>query len=380
MSTPFPASDHFDGKHFFTPGAPRMAGFRNVLQWWFGKNPATASASATASMLRAVWPKWVEITPRPPPPRPAAGSQDIVATWINHSTFLLQPAEANILFDPVFTRCCGPFGKIGAKRVHAPGIALDALPRIDAVCLSHDHYDHCDIQSLRRIARRDNPVGITPLGNGSLLRRAGFARENIIELDWWQTCELSASSGTESQSKIQNPKSKIPVTLTPAQHWSKRLTSRRNRRLWGGFFITLPAPANSPAPAAPPVPSVPSVPCVPFVPSPRTVYFVGDTGYHATIFRDIAARLGPPDLAMLPIGAYEPRWFMHPQHCNPVEAVRIHRDLRARQSVAMHWGAFRLTDEARDEPPRALAAALREAGLPPEVFKVLEPGESLTVL
>ena len=370
MSTPFPAfpiSDHFDGNRFFTPGAPRMAGFRDVAKWRLGKNKTAAP--------RATWPKWVDITQRPPPPRPAAGSRDIIATWVNHSTFLLQTAGANILFDPVFSRRCGPFGKTGPARAHAPGVAPAALPRIDAVCLSHDHYDHCDLPSLRWLARRDPqnpPVGITPLGNGALLRRAGFAPENIIELDWWETREMDFgfSSGTgcqpvglENRATLSRrhtgwqpvPLDPLPITLTPAQHWSKRLTSSRNRRLWGGFFITFPTP------------------------SARAVYFAGDTGWHETIFRDIAARLGAPDLAMLPIGAYEPRWFMRPQHCNPAEAVRIHRELGSRQSVAMHWGAFQLTDEARDEPPRALAQALREAGLPPGVFKVLEPGESLAV-
>ena len=351
---PFPKSDHFDGNHFFTPRAPRPAALRDVLKWRLGKNRSRP----------APWPKWVEITPRALPPRPAAGSPDIIATWINHSTFLLQTAAANILLDPVFSRCCGPLGKLGPPRAHAPGITLDALPRIDIVCLSHDHYDHCDIPTLRHLARRDAPLGITPLGNGTLLRRAAFAPDRIIELDWWQSCELNIPAPNTnrsgiSQSKIENPKSKIH--LTPAQHWSNRLTGGRNRRLWGGFFITFPPPsatAGSPA---------------------RAIYFAGDTGYHATIFRDIAARLGPPDLALLPIGAYEPRWFMSPQHCNPAEAVRIHCDLRSRQSIAMHWGTFQLTDEPRDAPPRALAQALRDANLPPHVFKVLAPGESLTI-
>jgi len=329
MSAPFPLSDHFDGQRFSTPGAPRMARLGDLLKWRLGKRAAPAGA----------WPRWVPITPRALPPRPAAGSPGMVATWINHATFLLQTGSANIIFDPLFSRRAGPFGITGPARVHAPGVALDALPPIDAVCLSHDHYDHCDLPSLRQLARRAAPpIAIAPLGCGALLRRAGFAPRHIVELDWWQPHTLPSGAR---------------VALTPAQHWSKRLTVRRNRRLWGGFFITLPAGTSA--------------------------YYAGDTGYHATMFCDIAARLGAPDLALLPIGAYEPRWFMHPQHCNPFEAVRIHRDLRARQSVAMHWGAFRLTDEARDAPPRALAQALREAGLAPEVFRVIEPGESLAI-
>ena len=308
-----------------------MATWRDILKWKFGTPP-----DGTAPPAR--WPRRVDIATHALPPRPPHGTADIVATWINHSTFLLQTAAATILTDPVFSRRCGPFGCFGPKRAHAPGVALDALPRIDAVLLSHDHYDHCDLQSLRRIARRDAPFGFAPLGNGALLRRGGFAPERIVELDWW---EEHAASGL------------FRVTLTPAQHWSKRLTSGRNRRLWGGFFLNTP--------------------------DSRRVYFAGDTGYHAEIFREIAARLGAPDLAFLPIGAYEPRWFMRAQHCNPAEAVQIHRDVGSRRSVAMHWGAFQLTEEARDEPPRALAAALREAGVPPENFMVLEPGQSVTV-
>jgi L-ascorbate metabolism protein UlaG (beta-lactamase superfamily) len=305
---------------------------RDILKWKFGAPREGASTPAR-------WPLWVDTKPHPLPPRPPDGSPGSAATWINHSTFLLQTATAAILTDPVFSRCCGPFGRIGPRRVHAPGVALDALPRIDIVFLSHDHYDHCDLQSLRRIARRDSPLAITPLGNGPLLRRAGFAPGRIIERDWWQT----------------HTHRSLRFTLAPSQHWSKRLTSGRNRRLWGGFFLEISGAQK------------------------RTLHFAGDTGYHASMFRDIAARLGSPDLALIPIGAYEPRWFMRAQHCNPAEAVQIHRDLASRQSIAMHWGTFQLTEEARDEPARALAAALHEAGIPGENFKVLEPGQSLAV-
>lgn len=305
---------------------------RDVFKWKFGTPP-----EGTPAPVR--WPAWIDIKPHALPSRPPNDSHEIIATWINHSTFLLQTATAAILTDPVFSRCCGPFGQFGPPRVHAPGVALDALPRIDVVFLSHDHYDHCDLQSLRRIARRDSPAGITPLGNGSLLRRAGFATERIIELDWWQARTVRG----------------LCFTLTPSQHWSKRLTSARNSRLWGGFCLETSGARR------------------------RRVCFVGDTGYHASIFRSIAARLGPPELALIPIGAYEPRWFMRAQHCNPAEAMQIHRDLGSRQSIAMHWGTFQLTEEAREEPVRALAAALREAGIPAENFKVLEPGQSLVV-
>jgi L-ascorbate metabolism protein UlaG (beta-lactamase superfamily) len=291
----------------------------------------------------------------------------ITATWINHSSFLLRIGGVNLLLDPVYSRRCGPFGLFGPRRVHAPGVAFDALPRIDAVLLSHDHYDHCDLATLRRLARRDAPAAFAPLGHRDLFRRAGFADARIRELDWWETAELE--SGTETG----GGGGRVRVTLTPAQHWSKRLGSPRCRRLWGGFFLETKTPARAVATGLGPGAGGAQDAAA------RRVYFAGDSGYHAAIFRDIGARLGAPDLALLPVGAYEPRWFMSPQHCDPAEAVRMHLELGARLSVAMHWGAFQLTDEARDEPPRALLAALRAAGLPPEGFRVLEPGAAVTV-
>lgn len=365
-------AEHRDGRRFRTPGAPAIASWGAVFKLWLR---AGTGADAAVSP-RGHWPRWIEIAPRALPPQPPRGSHDIVTTWINHSSFLAQTASVNLLFDPVFSRCCGPFGRFGPSRVHAPGDALDALPRIDAVLLSHDHYDHCDLQSLRRIVRRapagNPPLGITPLGNGALLRRAGFAPERIVELDWWRTHEIRADAPPA-----------LRVTLTPSQHWSKRLSSGRNSRLWGGFFLRTAAGADAAVSGVTTQVEQSTPQSSRAAGSPdvfgTSLYFAGDTGYHENFFHDIAARLGAPDLALLPIGAYEPRWFMRPQHCNPAEAVRIHRDLGSRLSVAMHWGTFRLTDEARDEPPRALAAALDAAGLPSDAFRVLEPGESVAV-
>ncbi|MDR0352404.1 MAG: MBL fold metallo-hydrolase [Opitutaceae bacterium] len=329
--------------------------WRDVLRWTFSRRNVAA------------WPRWVDAPPAAGAGASPSGSETeaakttaaitpaLTATWLNHSSFLLRTGGVNLLFDPVYSRRCGPFGVLGPRRVHAPGIAFDALPRIDAVLVSHDHYDHCDLTTLRRLARRDAPAAFAPLGHRDLFRRAGFADARIRQLDWWETAEIEGG--------------KARVTLTPAQHWSKRLGSPRCRRLWGGFFLETKTPVPTGKPGADGAVAA----------AARRVYFAGDSGYHAAIFRDIGARLGAPDLALLPIGAYEPRWFMRPQHCNPAEAVRMHLDVGARLSVAMHWGAFQLTDEARDEPPRALRAALREAGLPPEVFRILDPGASVTL-
>ena len=203
-------------------------------------------------------------------------------------------------------------------------------PPISTVLLSHNHYDHCDL-TLRKLAGRFDPLVVTPLGNGALVRSAGIRR--VEELDWWQT-------------SAQAP---VPITLTPAQHFSARGPFDRNRALWGGFLF----PAGD-----------------------RRIYFAGDTGY-AGLFHEIRFTLGAIDLAILPVGAYEPRWFMQPIHMNPAEAVQAHIDLEVAVSVGMHFGTFQLTTEGLDEPLRALDQACRASGVPRSQFRTLEFGESM---
>ncbi len=314
----YPVSDHCDGARFFNPRQHIDRGLRDILRWKLTSRPA-------------LWPLAVPVTPARPP-LPNTGG--ITATWINHSTFLLQTPAGNILTDPVYSERVSPVSWAGPRRAHAPGIALADLPRIDLVLLSHDHYDHCDQITLSHIFKTHAPAAITALGNASLLQAAGCPAKKITELDWWQS-HVTPSG--------------LRVTATPARHWSNRLGSPRNLRLWSGFFLEAGGP---------------------------TAHFVGDTAYDRTMFTEIRARLGAPDLAMIPIGAYEPRWFMAAQHCDPAEAVQIHRDLGSRLSLAMHWGTFQLTDEARETPPLALAAALAKAGLTADDFRALAPGES----
>jgi L-ascorbate metabolism protein UlaG (beta-lactamase superfamily) len=219
--------------------------------------------------------------------------------------------------------------------VHAPAVAFTQLPRIDVVLLSHDHYDHCDLPSLRRLAQTHDPLFVAPLRHGDLLARAGARR--WAELDWWQAHPLAGGAG---------------LTLVPSKHWTNRLTKPRNHRLWGGFSLEIAG---------------------------RRVWFAGDTGYDGELFREIGRRHGPADLALIPIGAYEPRWFMEPMHMNPAEAVAAHLDAGARRSLAMHWGTFQLTDEGRDEPVRALAAACATAGITETGFSAIEPGRSVVI-
>jgi len=204
----FPRSDHCNGKTFFYPGERAERGLLDVLRWKLTSRPAA-------------WPKWVELALPAGPLSP--GPDDFVATWIGHSTFLLQTPHGNFLTDPVFSERCSPVNWIGPRRVHAPGIAFHALPGIDGVLLSHDHYDHCDLPTLRRPARDHDPLVVAPLGHRALLAGAGFSR--VVELDWWQT-------------HVWTPD--LTTTLIPARHWCRRRFGDTNHRLWGGFWRARP--------------------------------------------------------------------------------------------------------------------------------------------
>ena len=277
---------------------------------------------------RTPWPKYVEVQPQVPPP---LNDGTAIVTFIGHATFLIQTAAGNILTDPMYSERAGPLTWIGPRRARQPGVRFDDLPRVSTILLSHNHYDHCDLRTLRMLRKRFDPFVVTPLGNGRLVRSAGIRR--IEELDWWQETTSAAHQ----------------ITLTPAHHFSARTPFDRNRALWGGFTL---------------------------VAGDVRIYFAGDSAY-AGFFRDIARRLGPIDLALLPIGAYEPRWFMQAVHMNPSEAVQAHLDLEASQSIAMHYGTFQLTTEGIDEPLRALDEARRAWNVASSRFRTLGFGESM---
>jgi L-ascorbate metabolism protein UlaG (beta-lactamase superfamily) len=274
------------------------------------------------------WPTRIDQPLRRPEPLDASRA---VVTFIGHSTFLIQTRAGHILTDPMYSERAGPFNMLGPTRVRQPAVAFDDLPAISTILLSHSHYDHCDLPTLRRLARRFDPLVITPLGNTKLVRSAGIRR--IHELDWWQT------TGT----------SPLQITLTPARHFSARTPFDRNRALWGGFVLSM---------------------------DDARIYFAGDTAY-APFFATIRERLGPIDLALLPIGAYEPRWFMQAVHMNPAEAVQAHLDLESPLSIGMHFGTFQLTAEGIDEPLRALEAACEAAQVASSQFRTLPFGGSL---
>ena len=279
---------------------------------------------------RTPWPARIDEPPqRPPAPDGAA----TVVTFIGHATFLIQTTTGNILTDPMYSDRAGPFGLLGPRRVRQPAVRFDDLPPISTVLLSHNHYDHCDRPTLARLAERFDPTVITPLGNGALVKSAGLRK--VEELDWWQDAKTSP----------------LPLTLTPAHHFSARTPFDRNRALWGGFTFDV---------------------------GERRIYFAGDSAY-APFFREVRRRLGPIDLALLPIGAYEPRWFMQSVHMNPAEAVQAHLDLEAAESVAMHFGTFQLTTEGIDEPVRALEQARLAHDVQPSAFRAIGFGESVRV-
>jgi L-ascorbate metabolism protein UlaG (beta-lactamase superfamily) len=255
-------------------------------------------------------------------------------TWIGHATILLQMEGYNILTDPHFSERASPVQWAGPERVVPPGLAFEALPPIDIVVVSHDHYDSLDEQTIKRLRRR--PGGektrfYVPLGLKDWFTARGI--DQVIEMDWWDRHQAG----------------NLEIIAAPVQHWSKRSLFSRNKTLWAGWAIK----ANG-----------------------FRFFFVGDSGYTPQ-FKEIGNKLGPFDLAAIPIGAYEPRWFMARHHVNPAESVLIHKDIGSKQSVAIHWGTFILTDEPLDEPPEKLAAAMQKNQVPAADFLVLKHGETI---
>lgn len=310
-------SDHFDGRRFHNPTGPEPQPFTAVPRLMLERG--------------APWPAWIESAAVKPP---ALGSEAALVTFIGHSTFLLQTAAGAVLTDPMYSMRAGPFNLFGPRRVRPPAVRLEDLPPIAVILLSHNHYDHCDLTTLSTLARRCDPAVVTPVGNRRLFQSTGL--RHITELDWWDSTRLSG----------------LTISVTPAHHFSARTPFDRNRALWSGFVIGI---------------------------GQRRIYFAGDTAY-APFFPEIPRRLGPPDLALIPIGAYEPRWFMRAVHMNPAEAVQAHLDVQSRLSVGMHFGTFQLTTEPMDEPVRALSAALHERGIAPDRFRTLDFGETLTLV
>jgi L-ascorbate metabolism protein UlaG (beta-lactamase superfamily) len=312
-----PVSDHFDGVRFFNPGLDVDKSRTDLLRF----------------LILEKREEWPENWPSPYQDKPPAKSDALRVTLIGHAAYLIQVAGLNILTDPVFSERASPFSFAGPKRVNAPGIAFEDLPKIDVVLISHNHYDHLDVETLARICARDNPRVITPLGN-DVIMHAHDPNIRAETYDWGDRVDLGSGVAT------------IPV---PTAHWSARGLGDRRKALWASFVIETPA---------------------------GRIYHVGDTAYaDGRNFKAHREAYDPFRLALLPIGAYEPRWFMQAAHMNPEEAVRAMQDLGVPQALGHHWGTFRLTAEAVEAPEQALAVAREAAGIAPEAFVAFRPGQ-----
>ncbi len=300
-----PVSDHFDGLRFFDPHGAKPKSLIEVLRWQTDRN-----------RLRAVWPEFVDYPYRDTPPKRV--EQGARLSYVGHASWLIQTGGQNILLDPVWSERASPFSFVGPKRHSAPGIAFDDLPKIDTVLVTHGHYDHLDVATLARLARRDAPRVITPLGN-DIAMKAYDKTIRVEAYDWGDRVDLGG----------------MQVHLVPTRHWSARGLLDRNKALWASFVLESPA---------------------------GKLYLVGDSSLgDGTHFKRVREKHGAPRLAILPIGAYAPRWFMSDQHMNPEEAVQALGLCGAEQALAHHFGTFQLTDEPIDEPEQGLLAALDAA-------------------
>lgn len=309
-------SDHYDGARFFHN--ERDFTFTKMLKWMWTMDPAK-------------WPEWIDDPIYPPPPM-RVGSSNFRITHINQATALIQTNDVNILTDPIWSKRSSPVSWAGPERVRAPGVQMKDLPPIDIVLISHNHYDHLDIPTLKMIVKKDDPKIIVGLGVGALLRSEGLS--NVEELDWWQ--------------KIHFPSSSIEITFVPARHNSGRGIFDKNKTLWGGFVIESLA---------------------------GRLYFAGDTAY-GEFLSSIKDKFKDFKVALLPVGHYEPRWMMETHHMNPDDAVKLHKYLNVEQSIGIHFGTFGgQNDEEVDDHEKDLKEALKKYGIPEPEFWLLGFGE-----
>ncbi len=315
-----PKTDHFDGKVFFNPNGVKPRKLTEVVQWQLSGG-------------KTKWPKTYPSPFKTNVPEKRVTGDDIRVVMVGHATLLIQVAGSNFLTDPVWVNRASPFQFAGPKRVNPPGIKFEDLPPIDYVLLSHNHYDHLDLATVKRLTDEHEATIICPLGNDAIVR---FKVPNATFMcgDWGDMFKVSDD---------------VTVHLEPCHHWSARGAKDRRMALWAAFLLETPA---------------------------GKIYHIGDTGFHDGInYHALAHKHGPMRLAILPIGAYEPRWFMKGQHQNPDEAVQGHLLCNAETSIGHHWGTFQLTNEAIDAPQIALEAAIHKHGLPPQNFIPMRPGE-----
>jgi L-ascorbate metabolism protein UlaG (beta-lactamase superfamily) len=344
-----PPSGHYDGERFFNPG-PIGAGFHG--------GPARFLNRMLGDDQRAQWPEHVPVTSTVPP-RSVAG-EEMRVTWIGHATVLVQTQGLNILTDPVWSDVVSPFPPVGPSRVRAPGVRFEDLPKIDLVLISHNHYDHMDLPTLKRLWERDRPLIVTSLGNDSVMRNGGVP---ALALEWGRSqyvapgcVQIQSPGGVANYpdiiARMECAAPGATVTVERNHHWSSRWGTDRNRALWSAFTVQLPG---------------------------GNLFFAGDTGWGGGRWVRQAARRGPFRFAIIPIGAYEPRDTMRGNHIDPDEAVGVFQGVGAAYALGIHWGTFQLTFEAIDDPPRRLSAALRRRGIPGGRFIATEVGRTFSV-
>lgn len=261
-------------------------------------------------------------------------SNRVQITWIGHATTLIQYKGVNLLTDPMFSNRASPVGFAGPERYNPPSLTINSLPKLDYIVISHSHYDHLDLNSVRLIGSRTQ--WLVPLGLKAWFAKAGVDPTRVLELDWWESVQFGA----------------VTITCTPAQHWSSRSLWDRNKSLWSSWMLQI---------------------------DDRTIWYSGDTGYNPYQFKEIGEKFQEVDLALISIGAYEPRWFMKDMHINPDEAVQIHLDINSKYSIGIQWGTFQLTSEPIDDPPLKLKAALKKRKLPLETFELMKIGETRVI-
>lgn len=316
-----PVSDHFNGKVFQNPDGVKAKGFKDVFRM------------LTQGPRRGPWFEMKEAENRPDPSQRI--QKGIRLTFVNHSTFLIQVDGLNMLTDPVWSNRVSPFQWAGPKRMRPPGLRMDQLPPIDLILLSHNHYDHLDLPTVKKLVHTHRPRIITPLGVGQFIQQQ--TGNKATDLDWWQDLRFN---------------DQLNISCVPAQHFSGRGILDRDATLWCGYILHTPS---------------------------GTIYFAGDSGY-GPFFKTIGEKFPNIDLALLPIGAYLPIWFMSPIHTNPEEAVKIHLDIKSKQSVATHFGTFPLAYDGMNQARDELQMALQKMNVPSEQFWVLEEGEGRTLM
>lgn len=309
-------TDHFNGKRFKNPSGQEAKGFKDLFKWMTARE-------------KTPWTKNMDIEFGEAPDS-SPDPDKIIITFVNHSTFLIQYKGINILTDPIWSKRTSPFQWAGPERMRPPGIRFDDLPNIDLIIISHNHYDHLDEKTMKGLSEKFDAKVISPLGVSAFIKTLGI--KDAQDLDWWETSEYGG----------------LKITSVPAQHFSGRGMFDRDATLWAGYVIES---------------------------DEKKIYFAGDTGYDEKMFSEIGEKFASIDVSLIPIGAYKPKWFMSPIHVSPEEALLIHKDVKSKISIGMHFGTFPLADDAQKDPINDLKIGLAESEIDENTFIIPVEGD-----